>query len=171
MTRLVCLLGLLASFFVSGCNESSETSESRSAPKPVPSASGVSIRPADSFDLSAYRGKVLMINFWATWCVYCRKETPHLIELYDRYRDRDFELVGVALERSGGEKAVRSFAEKQGVPYPLFVDAKQQIVRQFGGVRGLPTTLIIDRHGKTYKRYPGFQGKGAFERDIESLLE
>ena len=175
MSRRFLSFGVLVAFslisFASGCRERSEPSEAPSGTSTM--SQGVSIRPAESFDLAAYRGKILLVNVWATWCGYCRKEIPHLIELYDRYKGDDFELVGISIDRGGemGEKAVHAFAEKAGITYPLFLDSRQQIVRRLEGVLGLPTTFLMDRNGQLYKRYSGFQREGIFEQDIEALLK
>ena len=175
MNRRSPSLGVLAAFslivLASSCKRQSE------APETLPetdATQGLTVRSAESFDLTAYQGKVVLINFWATWCGYCRKEIPHLVKLYDQYKGKGFELVGVSLDRGGEEKArnlVHAFAEKQGIPYPLFLDSRQQIVRRFDGVLGLPTTFLIDQEGKQYKKYTGFQREGIFERDIEALLK
>lgn len=175
MNRRSPSFGVLVVFslivLASNCKHQSEPSET--LPE-TDATQGLTVRSAGSFDLTAYRGKVVLINFWATWCGYCRKEVPHLVKLYDEYKDKGFELVGVSLDRGSEEKArnlVHAFAEKQGISYPLFLDSGQQIVREFEGVLGLPTTFLMDQEGKLYKKYTGFQREGIFERDIEALLK
>lgn len=93
----------------------------------------------------ALRGKVVLINFWATWCLPCRVEMPLLQRMAERHRDAGLIVVGLSVDRSG-EEPVRSFLRERGVTYPVAV-VGTDVERAFGGVRGYPTSMLIDRGG------------------------
>ncbi len=118
------------------------------------------------FTLSSLKGKVIILDFWATRCPPCRMEIPEFIELYDKYRDAGLEIVGVCLER---EAMVRPFAEQAGINYTLVL-ADQRISQQYGGIRYIPTTFIIDRRGNISEKYIGYTSGKIFEKKIQKLL-
>lgn len=118
--------------------------------------------------LSALRGKVVLLDFWATWCPPCVAEIPHFKELHTQYKGRGFEIVGLSLDE-GGEEAVRSFAEKHQLQYPI-APAKHQIAQAYGGIQGIPTTFLIDKKGYVAKKYIGYHDKKDFEQEIQKLL-
>ena len=118
--------------------------------------------------LCDYRGKVLIVDFWATWCGPCRIEIPGFVELKREYSNKDFEIIGVSLDR-GGPSVVKSFAYKMGINYPL-VMANRQILLAFGSISAIPTTFLLDRDGNIVKKYIGYNPKGEFEKEIDKLL-
>ena len=118
--------------------------------------------------ISLLRGKVVLLDFWATWCPPCKAEIPHFKELYASYQARGLEVVGVALDQ-GGEKNVMPFVRAQGVPYPVAI-GNSRITDLYGGIRGIPTTFLIDRHGMIAAQYVGYQEKSVFEKEIQELL-
>jgi peroxiredoxin len=118
--------------------------------------------------LSDFRGKVLIIDFWATWCPPCIKEIPDFIELYEQYKDKGFEMVGISLDQAG-ISVVKSFAQKFKINYPiLMTDGK--IDKTYGGITNIPTTFVIDPAGNIRKKYVGLIEKDVFEADIKKLL-
>jgi len=123
-----------------------------------------------SLQLSALKGKVVLLDFWATWCPPCREEIPHFKELYDQYRGKGLEIIGVALD-DGGEKDVAPFARKNQINYPLSVTGAQELGQRYGGIRGIPTTFLIDKQGRIAKKYIGGQSKEVFETEIQALLK
>lgn len=118
---------------------------------------------------SDFAGKVVIIDFWATWCGPCRMEIPGFIELQKQYADKGLVVVGVSLDQDG-ESVVKSFMEKTGINYPVVL-GDEKIVSAFGGVEGIPTTFVIDREGKIIRKHVGYTAKAEFEAEIKPLLK
>ncbi len=118
--------------------------------------------------LSSLQGKVVLLDFWATWCPPCREEMPHFKELYAAYRGQGLEIVGVALDQ-GGEEVVRPFAQKNGVLYPIAI-GNSRLTQAYGGIRGIPTTFLIDKKGRIAAKFVGYRPKEIFESQIKALL-
>lgn len=118
--------------------------------------------------LLEHKGKVVLVDFWATWCPPCRQEIPHFNALYSDYRSHGFEIIGISLDE-GGPEVVRDFAKEYRVLYPL-VMGNRQVTQAYGGIRGLPTTFLIDKQGRIAYKYAGYQDKGTFEQAIQALL-
>ena len=118
------------------------------------------------FILSSLKGKVIILDFWATRCPPCRKEIPGFVELYKKYKDKGLEIVGVCLE---GKATIKPFAEKMGMNY-ILVFADQKISHKYGGIRYIPTTFIIDQQGDIAKKHVGYVSKEVFEEEIKKML-
>ena len=99
----------------------------------------------DYVKLSDYRGKVVFLNIWATWCPPCREEMPFMEALYRRLKDREFEMLAVSIDREG-EKVVSPFAEKYGLTFPVLLDPDSKTYRLYG-LTGVPETFIVDKSG------------------------
>ncbi|MEB3186899.1 MAG: TlpA disulfide reductase family protein [bacterium] len=106
--------------------------------------------------LSDFKGKVRLVNFWATWCPPCRAEIPAFIELRHQLAGRPFEIIGIALDREGDE-AVSPFIREHGMDYPVVI-GDSGVTRAYGGIRGIPTTFLLDRQGKVVHRWVGPPG-------------
>ncbi len=127
---------------------------------------GKSVQLVDS------RGRVVIVDFWATWCPPCQAEIPHFIELYDEYANQGLEILGISLDRSG-EQVVRPFVQEFAINYSVLVEGEQspvQVAQEFGGVVGIPTTFLIDRQGRIYKKFVGYVEKSILEREVRVLL-
>ena len=122
----------------------------------------------NEFDSSQLKGKVVILDFWATWCPPCRMEIPHFQALHEKYEDKGLAVVGVSLD-SEGAYVVKPFMENNKVTYTMLL-AGQQIANKFGGIRAIPTTFVVDRSGKIVKKYVGYREQSVFENDIKELL-
>lgn len=118
--------------------------------------------------LSNFRGRVTLVNFWATWCAPCRLEMPALVALRTAYRTRGFEIVGVAMD-DGDRAKVEAFVHDMNVGYPIVLkDAS--VGDAYGGVRFLPQSFLLDRDGKVLAHIVGMRDKDAFEAEIRRVL-
>jgi peroxiredoxin len=118
--------------------------------------------------LSDFRGKVVLLDFWATWCEPCRVEIPWFMDMQRRHRDRGFEVLGVAMDDDGWE-AVKPFVSELGVNYRIMI-GNDMTARAYGGVDALPTTFLIDRNGRIAAVHVGLGKKKDFEDGVEQLL-
>jgi len=123
-------------------------------------------RKISSVDL---RGKVVLIDFWATWCQPCKKEMPGYQKLVDCYGARGFVVVGFKFDTMADSEDPVQFAKKIGVHYPLAI-APDELKQKFGGIEGLPTTMLYDRKGILRKKVIGFEHTDAFETAMGPLL-
>ena len=122
----------------------------------------------ETVTLNSYKGKVLLVDMWDTWCPPCKAEIPHFVELYDEYNEKGLEILGVAFGREGVD-AVRQFIKEYNVNYPNAI-GNQEIVQGFGGIRAIPTTFVIDKKGNIHKKLVGYQDKAVFEKLVNELL-
>jgi len=123
-------------------------------------------RDISSTDL---RGRVVLIDFWATWCQPCKKEMPGYQKLLDRYASRGFAVVGFKFDTMRDTEDPILFAQKLGVHYPLAV-ATDDLKQKFGGIEGLPTTLLYDREGILRQKVIGFEYTDVIESALKPLL-
>ena len=118
--------------------------------------------------LSDFKGKVVILDFWATWCGPCRQEIPGYIDLYNKYNDKGLEIIGVSLDQDGWTP-VRPFMESYNINYPI-VMGTMQVVQAYGGIRSIPTTFIINRNGEVVERKIGARPVEYFEQILSNLL-
>jgi thiol-disulfide isomerase/thioredoxin len=117
---------------------------------------------------SDLKGKVVILDFWATWCGPCRMEIPGFIELQKKYGSKGLVVVGIALDDAGAG-VVKPFATKAAINYTLLI-GDEKVQRAFGDVEALPTTFVVDREGRIVTKHVGYSGKAAFENEITRLL-
>lgn len=117
---------------------------------------------------SDFDGKVVVLNFWATWCPPCRMEIPGFIDLQKEYEEEGLVIIGVSLDEAGPD-VVAEFSESMGINYPI-VMADMRITGAYGGIRVLPTTYIIDREGNIRNTHVGYLRRGPLEKVIKPLL-
>ena len=115
------------------------------------------------------RGKVVIVDFWATWCQPCKKEMPGYQKLADKYGSQGFAVIGFKLDIMADTEDPRAFATRLGIHYPLAV-ATNEVKNKFGGIEGLPTTLIYDRQGILRQKIIGFEYTDVIEADLKKLL-
>ena len=113
------------------------------------------------------RGKVLLIDFWATWCEPCKVEMPGYQDLQDRYGERGLVVVGFAMDTDAA--AVRQYAREMGIRYTLALSAPE-LQDKFGGILGLPTTIVVDRNSVIRRKVIGFEYKQSFETTLKEIL-
>ena len=172
--RLSAAIGtalLLGSMF-SGCSSPRTVKAASVKPaKERKDAPDFTLKDADGkvVHLSDYRGKVVLLDFWATWCGPCKIEIPWFMDMQRKNKEKGFEVLGVAMDDEGWE-AVKPFLTDLGVNYRVVIgnDATAQL---YGGVDALPTTFLIDQGGKIAAVHVGLASKKDFEDGVEELLE
>jgi len=118
--------------------------------------------------LSDYRGKAVVLNFWATWCPPCRMEIPWFIDLQNQYGAQGLQVVGVSLDE-GGRDVVEKFAEQRGINYPV-LQGGPSVANEYGGVDALPTTFYIGRDGRVVASVAGLISHHEVEENIKAAL-
>jgi peroxiredoxin len=117
--------------------------------------------------LSDYRGKVVLLDFWATWCDPCREEIPHFIQLQNKYRDQGLQIIGISMD--DGPEPVRDYYERFHMNYPV-VMGNAKIGELYGGILGLPIAFVLRRDGRVDGRHIGATDISVFEKEIARLL-
>lgn len=118
--------------------------------------------------LSDFEGKVVLLNFWATWCGPCRVEIPEFIRIREQYHTRGFEIIGISLDEDGPDD-VAAFARRLKINYPV-VMGTTETVEGYGPMNLIPTTLILDRQGRIHSRHLGMLTYDEVEKQIKPLL-
>ena len=135
------------------------------------SAPEFNLKDADgkSARLSDYRGKVVLLNFWATWCGPCKVEIPWFIEFERKHKDQGFAVVGISMDEDGWQ-SVKPFISEAGINYRVLM-GDEAISGLYGGVDSLPTTFILDRDGRIAATHLGLVSKGTYEHDLAELFD
>ena len=119
--------------------------------------------------LTDYRGKVVMLDFWATWCGPCRVEIPGFVELQKRYGGQGLAIIGISMDDTSDASSVVDFYKQFQMNYPVAIGS-DRLGELYGGVLGLPTTLVIGRDGRIYSKHVGATDIDVFETEIKQLL-
>jgi thiol-disulfide isomerase/thioredoxin len=117
----------------------------------------------------SFKGKVILVTFFATWCPPCRQEIPLLIQLHNEYGSKGFTVIGLSVDE-GGAKVVSKLVKQAEINYPVLM-ADRATARAFGGIAGIPTSFLVNKKGHVVKKYPGFVPHSLLARDIEAVLE
>lgn len=117
---------------------------------------------------SSFRGKAMLVTFFATWCPPCRQEIPTLKKLQEEYGDKGFSVIGLSVDE-GGPRVVAKLVQKEAINYPVLM-ADRATANDFGGIAGIPTSFLVNRKGNVVKRYPGYVPHALLVKDIESIL-
>jgi peroxiredoxin len=153
------------------CSASSSTNAASKAPKDRKPAPEFTLTDANGspVKLSDYRGKVVLLNFWATWCGPCALEIPWFIEFEQQYKSRGLEVVGVSMDDDGWA-AVKPYVSEHKLNYRVLL-GNDSVSQLYGGVEALPTTFLIDRDGKIAFVHVGLAGKDEYLSEIQTLLD
>jgi thiol-disulfide isomerase/thioredoxin len=127
------------------------------------------VNTGKNFHLAGMRGKVVLVDFWATWCGPCRMAIPHLVELQDQYKGKGFQIVGVSLDQQG-PAVVKPFYQQWKMNYIVGVDDQGAVARQYGGIRSIPTAVLIGKDGKVITGFVGYRPKQEYENAIKAAL-
>lgn len=128
----------------------------------------------EKIHLADFRGKVIILDFWATWCPPCQEGIPHLNQLYREYRKDGLVVIGISLDR-GGPEEVRRFLDQKGVEY-INVMGNEEVFQAYSGlpglgkIQGIPTAFIVDREGRVHKKFVGLTPKQTLEAAIKPIL-
>ncbi|MBN1398169.1 MAG: TlpA family protein disulfide reductase [Bacteroidetes bacterium] len=162
MKRSLSILFVLTVFIIS--ISASQTSKKTKAPN-----FSLQTKDGEIIELENLRGRVVLINFWATWCPPCRAEIPDFIEVYNSYKSKGFEIIGIALDGEGWVK-VAPYMKEAKINYPVVLGS-ENIVRQYGGFNSIPTSFIIDKKGYVAGVQTGYLPKEDLIKKLKSLLK
>lgn len=149
---------------VDSAGTQAQTGERRAAPDVV-----LTRADGSAFRLSEFKGKVVVVNFWASWCLPCRLEIPAFNKVAAEYRARGVEFIGVSVD-DGGWKDIHEFQKEVPIEYLVVLDADKKAAEGFGGLPGLPVTLYLDREGRVAAKHIGITDVDDLRRQIEGLL-
>ena len=154
-------------FFLASCSKPREL-KSEAQRKLAPN---FSLKDADGnpVNLADYRGKVVLVNFWATWCGPCEVEIPWFVEFEQKYKDQGFAVLGLSMDDDGW-KAVRPYIASHKINYRVMI-ASEVVSQQFGDIDSLPTSFVLDRQGRIATNHVGLVDKRDYQNEILKLLE
>jgi len=171
--RLFVVIGLIvvaAAFYLARrqriAGSGGEVLQKTSTASPAPEFSLPTLT-GEKLDLANYRGKVILLDFWATWCDPCREQIPHFVELQNKYRDQGLQLIGISMDDE--PDPVRDFYRQFKMNYPV-VMGNAKAGELYGGVLGLPIAFLIGRDGRIYYKHIGAGDLAVVESQIVSLL-
>ncbi len=165
LAALLLAAGLLALLFNTGEGTATVSLSSPAGRKPMPNLTFRDLN-GKRWDLAEQRGKVVLVNVWASWCPPCRQETPGLIAIANEYRGKPFEIIGASMDDS--TEPVRRFIDQFHVPYPVVMPPEDSPIN--AAVEGLPTSFLIDREGRVAQVYTGAISERALRAEIDRLI-
>lgn len=153
--------------FLAGCSHPRELKSEGQRQK----APNFTLKDADGnpVNLTDYRGKVVLVNFWATWCGPCEIEIPWFVEFEKKYKDQGFAVLGLSMDDDGW-KSVRPYIASHKINYRVMI-ASEVVSQQFGDIEALPTSFVLDRQGRIATNHVGLVDKRDYQNEILKLLE
>ncbi len=169
MQRIICLIlaGMLLTLSACSKSESGKRLASAKEKGPAPEISVTDISDGSVHKISEFKGKVILLNFWATWCPPCREEIPSMMKLNKAMTGKPFQMLAVSVDE-GGKAAIEAFFKGSGFMLPTYLDAESSAAKTYG-VTGVPETFIIDRQGIIVKKIIG--GMAWDSQEVVSFLE
>ncbi len=173
-TRIPAAVALSLALFLTACsrpapnNEAASTVKASSERKAAPE---FTLKDADgkTVSLADYKGKIVLLNFWATWCGPCKVEIPWFVEFEKQYKDKGFAVLGVAMDEEGWD-VVRPYIQEKKVNYRVLL-GNDSTAEAYGGVESLPTTFLIDREGRIASTHVGLVSRSDYQNEINELVE
>ena len=157
----------LASFWMPFTNNR----DFKANPRLLVSAEGVYYKDVDGnqVSLASYKGKVVLLNFWATWCGPCKAEIPGFVRLQEKYRDQGLVIVGYSVDDTA-EKA-KAYAAEYKMNYPILLgEGREDVQDAYGPIWGIPASFIISKDGKVCRKHMGIAPEAVFEKEVVALL-
>ena len=178
--QLLSVLMLSSSLMLGCADKNSETEEKMHDEIPTEEininqssmdAPGFSLKSVDGEEikLSDYEGKIIVLDFWATWCGPCRRGIPDLVSLQNQYKD-ELVVIGISLDQEGTVADVKPFMEEYKINYPI-VYGNQKVRMDYGNIQAIPTSFVIDTNGKIVDKHVGLVPKSKYEDQIKALLK
>jgi peroxiredoxin len=165
MKTKLLLLVLMCAALAAACGRSDELADINVFDITLPSLSG------EDVSLAQFKGQVIMLNYWATWCPPCRQEIPDFIDLVNDFGPKGLVIVGVSLDEDN-MSMVGDFSREANINYPVLYagDLAGHLDKKMGGMRGIPTTFLVDRQGKVIKKVVGVAPRELWVKEIKKLL-
>jgi peroxiredoxin len=161
MKKARFIIPVLIALFLFGCGKNKEN------PEKAPDFT-LSNGYGETFTLSDQKGKMVILNFWATWCPPCQREIPDFIELYDKYEKEGLMIVGVSVDQDGWTTVDR-YIQNMNIQYPV-VMFTPEVVKNYDNFQSIPTTFIIDKKGRIVNKVTGYRPKTFWEEEIKKIL-
>jgi len=184
MKKYLQILSLIVLVTLSFCSSSKEDTENKKEinTDPYNSVTKKSIDAAPDFSLitvdgvettlAQFRGKVVLLNFWATWCPPCKAEIPDFIRLYDEHNEKGLEIIGIAVN-SGSAEDIRNFIDKYDINYTILTGDEKymyELAQKYGNIRSIPTTFLIDKDGVIRQQWVGQRTEEVLMAEINKYL-
>jgi len=160
------LVSILMILLVCGCESRHDESDLKSRAAPDFELKDLNGRV---FRLTDYKGRVVLLNFFATWCGPCRQEIPHLLKLRQKFGDQGVEVIGVSLDHEV-DTVLKPFIQRYEITYPVLLGTRE-VVLDYGGIRGIPTTFVIDHNGTITDYFAGMPPSYLLEESVTKLLK
>ncbi len=161
MLRKVLIIAVMVMALLFGCTTRDELSSASALDFSLQDLNGKTVK------LSDFKGKPVLIDFWATWCQPCRDSIPIIVKLHRTFSSKGLVVLGISLDE-GGWNSVKSFAASQGITYPVLIGS-HDAVEKFQ-IRTIPTLVVINKNGEIVKRYLGVGDESGLEKDIKAIL-